>query len=177
MLALSAEKIADQVMAFVTAHIAWIEPIVFLLGMGESLIVVSFFIPSTILFIAIGGLYAAADGPLWQLCLAGAAGAFVGDVVSYAGGRYFKNDITKFSVVRKNRRVFARTRLFCQQWGSSGVIISKFMGMFRSIVPIVAGVLSMPAYRFIPASAVSCLIWATAFLSPGYGVSWFMGSG
>ncbi len=174
MIANAAETLKEQVLAFVHNHLAWIEPIVFALGFGESLVVVSFFIPSTVLFLAIGGLHAAADGTFWHVWLAGSVGAFLGDVVSYAIGRYFKNDISQLKTVRSYPGVYARTRLFCRTWGMLGVITSKFMGMFRPIVPVAAGAMAMPAPRFLLASALSCLIWAGAFLGPGYGLNWFM---
>ena len=164
----------DQVLEFVTQYVAWIEPIVFALGFGESLVVVSFFIPSTVLFLGIGGLYAAADGAFWPIWLAGASGAFCGDVVSYVVGRYFKNDISEFGPIRKYPEVYARTRITCRDWGSLAVITSKFMGMLRPIVPLVAGAMAMPVPRFLPASAISGLLWAGAFLAPGYGITWFV---
>ncbi len=165
----------DQVLEFATLHFAWIEPIVFALGFGESLVVVSFFIPSTVLFLGIGGLHAAADGTFWHLWLAGATGAFFGDIVSYVVGRYFKKDISQFKPVRQYPEIYARTRLICKKWGSLAIIGSKFMGMLRPIVPVAAGAMAMPAPRFVVASFVSGLLWAGAFLAPGYGFKWMMG--
>lgn len=167
-------SVKDQLLEFVTLHSAWMEPIVFALGLGESLIVVSFFIPSTFLFLAIGGLYAAADGVFWHIWLAGAGGAFVGDTVSYFIGRYFKKDIRQLRAMNTYQAVYAHTRLLCRQWGALAVITSKFMGMIRPIVPLAAGAMAMPLPKFLLASAFSCLIWAGAFLSPGFGFKWFM---
>jgi len=44
----------------------------------------------------------------------------------------------------------------------------------RPFVPMVAGAMRMPFPVFIAASAASCLAWAGAFLSPGYGIGFLL---
>ena len=84
--------LTDGTLAFVREHLELAGVIVFALGFAESIAFVSLFVPSTILFLGIGGVHAAAGGQYWHLWLAGASGAALGDCVSYAFGRVFKND-------------------------------------------------------------------------------------
>ena len=55
-----------------------------------------------------------------------------------------------------------------------GVVGSKFLGMMRPFVPVVAGATGMRWPLFLIASAISCLMWSGAFLGPGHGLVWFM---
>lgn len=161
--------IAD-VLAFVTEHIAYAEPIVFVLGLAESIVFVSLLVPSTALFLGIGGLHNAAGGQFVPLWLAASAGAFLGDVVSYSIGRYLREDVANVWPFTKKPEWYVLARSFFRRWGMAGVVGSKFFGMLRPFVPVVAGATSMPWPAFLVASAVSCLLWAAAFLGPGHGL-------
>jgi membrane protein DedA with SNARE-associated domain len=163
-----------QLIAFVGENIHLVEPLVFLLGFAESIVLVSLFVPSTILFLGIGGLHHAAGGAFVPLWLSAAAGAFAGDVLSYALGRYFRSDIAGVWPFSKKPEWYVMARGFFRTWGAPGIIGSKFLGMMRPFVPVVAGAASMRWLPFLLASAVSCLLWAGAFLGPGHGLGWFM---
>ena len=164
----------DTLLQLVREHLALAEPIVFALGFGESIALLSLFVPSTILFIAIGGLHHAAGGSFVTVWLAGSAGAFLGDLLSYALGRVYKRDIGTIWPFRKRPGLMERSRLFAERHGGWGVIASKFLGPLRPFVPVMAGAFAMPVIAFVVASAVSCLMWAAVFLSPGYGLSYVL---
>jgi membrane protein DedA with SNARE-associated domain len=69
-----------------------IEFVLFGLGFAESLVFVSFFVPASALFLAVAALEGAAGNPLFPILLAGSAGCFAGDMVSYFLGRRIKGD-------------------------------------------------------------------------------------
>ncbi len=165
----------DGVLALITEHIALAEPVVFLLGLAESIVFVSFFVPSTILFLAIGGLHHAAGGSFVPLWLSAAGGAFLGDVLSYTVGRYFRGEVANIWPFSKKPEWYVLARAFFRRWGMAGIVVSKFLGMMRPFVPVVAGAASMRWPLFLIASAVSCLMWAGVFLGPGYGVLTLLG--
>ena len=145
--------------------------LVFFLGFAESIALVSLFVPSSVLFLGIGAIHSAAGGEFWPIWIAGSAGAWVGDCVSYGLGRYFKDDATKVWPLRKFPDFIPKGQAICERWGVLGVIVGKFIGGLRPFIPVVAGMLSMPWTLFFPSSALSCLIWAGAFLAPGYGIT------
>ncbi len=169
-----AASIWERVIGFVAENMSLIEPLVFALGFAESIVLVSLFVPSTILFLAIGGLHQAAGGEFVSIWLAGAGGAFLGDILSYALGRYFRADIAGIWPFSRKPQWFVMARGFFQNWGAPGIIVSKFLGMMRPFVPVVAGATHMRWLPFLLASAVSCLVWAGAFLGPGHGLAWFV---
>jgi membrane protein DedA with SNARE-associated domain len=161
----------DAVLAFLRDNPHLTELIVFLLGFGEGIVLVSLFVPSTILFLAIGGMHSAAGGEFWPLWLAATAGACSGDCASYAVGRYFKGEVRSVWLMSKYPALLPKGRALVQRWGAFSIIGGKFLGGLRPFLPLVAGILGMPWALFLGASAVSSLIWAGAFLSSGYGIS------
>jgi membrane protein DedA with SNARE-associated domain len=166
--------ISSGVMTFVNENMALIGPIVFALGFAESIAFVSLLVPSTLLFLGIGGLHHAAGGSFWEVWLYGAAGAFIGDVLSYLVGRYFKDEMSGVWPFNRRPEWYLLARRYSDEYGSVGIIGSKFLGALRPFVPMVAGAMRMPFPVFIAASAASCLAWAGAFLSPGYGIGYLL---
>ena len=161
---------SDGVIAFVVAHLALAGPIVFLLGLGESIAGLSLLIPSTLLFLAIGGAHSAAGGSFWPMWMWGAAGALVGDVLSFLIGRVFRDDIGAVWPFRTRPQWYVLARVACRRWGVLAVVGTKFTAGLRPFIPVVAGAMRMSLGKFVPASALSCLIWAGVFLAPGYGL-------
>lgn len=161
---------AKSAIDMLRANSALAAPLCFALGFGESIAFISLFVPSTILFLGIGGVYSAAGGSFVEVWLAGAAGAFLGDIVSYAVGRYFKDDVDRVWPFTKTPALLPKSRALFERWGFLSIIVGKFIGGLRPFLPVVAGVSAMPWGSFLAASAVSCLIWAGAFLGPGFGL-------
>lgn len=164
----------DQALDLVRTHIGLAEPIVFLLGFAESIAFLSLFVPSSILFVGIGGMHSAAGGQFWTTCLAGGAGAFIGDIVSYLMGRYLKNEIGQIWPLSRRPEWYAGALGIFKQWGIFSILGGKFLGFARPFLPIVAGASHMSWPKFLFASAMSSLAWAGVFLAPGYGLSWLM---
>ena len=158
-------------MTFIHDHVAWTPFIVFALGFAESIALVSLFVPSTILFLAIGGLHSAAGGAFLPVWLAGASGAAIGDGVSYLAGRYFRDDAERIWPFSRMPGLLPKARAMFERWGFWSIIAGKFIGGLRPFVPVVAGMMEMPWLLFVLGSIVSSVIWAGVFLAPGYGLA------
>ncbi len=165
----------DQALELVREHLALAEPVTFLLGFAESIVFLSLFVPSSALFLGIGGVHSAAGGQFWTTWLAGASGAFLGDNLSFLLGRYFKNEIAQAWPLNRRPEWYAATVAIFRKWGIYSILGGKFLGFVRPFLPVVAGALHMGWPRFVFASAVSSLAWAGVFLAPGYGLAWFFG--
>lgn len=161
----------DAILALMRDNANFTELVVFLLAFGEGIALVSLFVPSTILFLGIGGMHGAAGGEFWPVWLAATAGACLGDCTSYALGRYFKADAYRVWPLCKYPELLPKGRALFQRWGTLSIIGGKFVGGLRPFLPVVAGMLDMSWALFLVASAVSSLIWAGVVLSPGYGIS------
>lgn len=158
----------EDVARLVREHETLIEVALFVLAFAESIIVVSVFVPSTLMFIVIGALEGAAGGVLAPLVVAGAAGAFLGDVVSFALGYYFRNDIGRLPGLRHRADIVARAHKLVGRWGVVAVMASKATGPLRPLVPMLAGASAMPWTAFVVASAVSSVLWSVMVLVPAY---------
>jgi membrane protein DedA with SNARE-associated domain len=169
------KKIYEQTLQFCRDNEALIEVALFVLGFAESLVVISFFVPASALFLVIAGLQEASGGAFWPILLAGGAGAFAGDVASYAAGRYFKDDLHRRWPFRDHPGWLEGARAFLDRWGILGIIAAKFVGPLRPLAPAVCGMLHMPLIPFLASSALSSLLWAFAFLAPSYYGLKFMG--
>lgn len=166
----------EALLEFVRNNEALIEIIVFLLGFAESLVFVSFFVPASVLFLAIAALQSASEAPIMPLVIAGTIGALVGDLVSYAIGWRVRHNVDRVWPFNRNPQLLFRTRKMFERQGALAIVVSKFVGPLRPIVPFVGGAMHMPLLTFTIASAVSSLAWSIVFLAPTYyGVSWLQG--
>ena len=170
-MSLSLQATWDAIIEIVREHVAWTPAIVFVLGFAESIAFVSLFIPSTVLFIVIGGLHSAAGGSFVEVWLAGAAGAAIGDVLSYMAGRWFRNDIERVWPFSRMPGLVPKARAMFERWGFWSMVAGKFIGGLRPFVPVVAGMMDMPWLLLVLGAVISSLLWAGVFLAPGYGIA------
>jgi membrane protein DedA with SNARE-associated domain len=171
---MSAVEWKDLALAFIQDHPHLVGLLVFLLGLGEGIALVSLFIPSSMLFLLIGSAHSAVGGSFWPIWLWGAAGACIGDLLSYGLGRYLKGDAARVWPISRYPYLIPRGEGLVEKWGPLSVIGGKFVGGLRPFIPVAAGMLGMPGTVFVAASSVSCLLWAGAFLAPGYGVTFLL---
>ena len=164
----------DSLLTFLNQYQYLVAPLVFTLGFAEGIALVSLFVPSTALFLAIGSAHAAVGGVFWPVWLAGSAGAVLGDAVSYGGGRYYKEGVLKVWPLSRHPALMHKAKGFIVRWGWASVLAGKFTGLARPFIPVFAGALLMPWPIFVCASIISSLMWAGVFLAPGYGMSWLM---
>lgn len=159
----------------IAAFLTWFETnqdltvaIVFLFGFAESIVLLAFLVPSSVVFAAIGATYAASGGSVELLWMYGALGAVLGDAVSFGMGRHFREDAKSVWPLNRYPALFARARSVFDRWGWFAIVASKFTFGLRPFVPVAAGIWEMPFRSFMAASLVSSVLWAGAALGSGY---------
>lgn len=162
-------EFAAWLLDFAKANADLAVPIAFALGFAESIVLLAWLVPSSVILVAIGGLQQAAGGEFWPPWLAASVGAFLGDMLSFAVGWHYRSEISQFSFLVQRPHWLSRTRAVLDRWGVQGIVASKFFGPLRSFIPIVAGAAHMKWRAFVPASALSCLIWGGVVVIPAYG--------
>ena len=160
--------LALQVVDFVRANEHWALPVVFILSFGESLAFVSVFLPATVALLGIGGLIGASGLSFFPICAAAALGATLGDWLSYWLGVTFKEPIGKIWPLSRYPDLLPRGHAFVERFGFYAIFLGRFFGPLRAIVPLVAGILTMPFWPFQLANVSSAIVWAVALMGAGY---------
>ena len=147
-------------------------PVCFFLGFGEGIPGLSLLLPSSALFVGIGAVHGTAGGSFLTTWIWASAGAALGDAVTYTIGRIFKDQATSMWPFSRRPDWLMQSRIVIRDWGALSVVAGKFLGFLRPFIPVVAGMFSMPLWKFVPASVLSSITWAGVFLGPGYGLAW-----
>lgn len=153
---------------FIRENSAWAGPILGLITFGESMVLIGAFFPATALMLVAGGLAAEGTVNIIELVVWCIAGAFFGDAVSYWLGRKLGPSAWRSPLLRNQRKLAARSRLFFRRWGVTSIYLCRFMGPVRAFVPLIAGITAMPHMRFQLANFGSAAIWVPVMLAPGY---------
>ena len=153
---------------FIQTHQAWAGPIIFLMTFGESMLIIGILLPATVLLMMSGGLVGSGTLPIAPILLWGMAGAVLGDALSYWLGKWLGPSILRLKMLKTHRRAVARARLLCYRYGFLAVLIGRFLGPMRSLIPTVAGVMKMSEKKFQLANVLSGILWVPALLAPGY---------
>ena len=161
----------QQIVEFVRAHEAWAAPVVFWLAFGESLAFISLLIPAWGALVAIGYLIGPSGIDFWPVWIAGSLGAACGDWLSYWVGIKIGPPVAHVWPLSRHPELLPRGERFMKRWGIPGIFIGRFFGPLRAAVPLVAGILAMPYWRFQFANFISAFVWAAVLLTLGDGVA------
>ncbi len=150
------------------AHLgAWGYGALFLIALVESLIIFGSFIPGSVGIIFAGFLAAHGYYNFGLLVLAAAAGGIIGDSVSYFVGtksaRFFKPGSRWL-----NEKNLERGKKFFSTYGDKSILLGRFTGPLRPIIPFIAGISHMDKRRFQAWNVGSAFVWVTFHLTLGY---------
>jgi membrane-associated protein len=143
--------------------------ILFLVLFCETGLVVMPFLPGDSLLFAAGTFAALGALDLYLLLMLLYVAPILGDSTNYWIGRLIGPKIFSRDDVRfLNRRHLDRTHEFYEKHGGTTVIIARFMPIFRTFAPFVAGIGKMNYLRFLSFSVVGTLLWISCFVLAGY---------
>ncbi|MXS81483.1 DedA family protein [Nitrosomonas sp. GH22] len=114
-----------------------------------------------------GALIALGAIEFWPTLLVAIAGAIIGDGVSYWLGHHYRERLRSVWPFRSHAQLLAQGESFFQRHGAMSVLLGRFIGPVRPIVPMVAGMLGMPPAHFYAVNVLSAVVWAPAYLLPG----------
>lgn len=134
----------------------------------ESLVLIGAFVPAVAILFSLGVAAGAAKVSIW-LCLASAfIGAVSGDTLSFLLGRHFHQPLMRRRPFSTHPHWIDKGERFFAQYGLFGIIIGRFFGPLRAVMPFIAGFLEMSITKFILIDLFSALAWAPFYLLPGY---------
>jgi len=157
--------------ALVQAYGIWIYAILFAVIFSETGFVVTPFLPGDSLLFVAGALAALGGMDIGLLIAALTIAAVLGNTVNYAIGRYFGPKVFQWENSRLfNKAALMKTHLFYEKHGGKTLVISRFLPLFRTFAPFVAGIGSMTYARFTLFNVIGALAWVVSLTFAGY---WF----
>ncbi len=157
------DSFVDTVLSLVKQGEGWAIPIAFLVAFGESLCFLSIVWPGWAILTGLAFLLAASGvgGPiLAATVIAAGLGGVVGYSLSYWVGWRFKDSITGVWPFTTHPTLLPKGQEFFDEHGLWSVFLGHFVGPVRAVIPVVAGMFSMPQIPFQIANVTSAFIWA-----------------
>ena len=141
--------------------------IVSVVACAESLAVVGLAVPGAAVMLTAGALIGAGALGFWSVFAWAVAGAVLGDGLSFWFGHHYRGRLRDMGPFRRHPEWLARAETFFHRHGGKSVLLGRFVGPVRPLVPVVAGSLGMRPVSFYGMNVLSALAWAPAYLLPG----------
>ena len=149
----------------------WIYGILFFIVFAETGFVVTPFLPGDSLLFVAGALAAIGEGGMDLLVLMGVltVAAVLGNTLNYQIGRFLGPKVFHWENSRFfNKDALVKTHAFYEKHGGKTLVISRFLPLFRTFAPFVAGIGSMTYARFTLFNLVGALAWVVSLCLAGY---------
>ncbi len=149
---------------------AWAYAVVFLLVILESVIFIGFFMPGETLLLFVGFLVAQDILPLdiKILLFLIALGATLGNIVSYYLGRFHFRPVMDTSLGQRWQGILHEGESFFEKHGGKSVFLARFTGVFRAVIPLIAGLSRMKWLPFLLWNIAGAVVWSFVFLLFGF---------
>ncbi|HNJ75723.1 MAG TPA: DedA family protein [Azospira sp.] len=149
----------------------WIYAILFVIVFSETGFVVTPFLPGDSLLFVAGALAALGGMDIFLLMGTLIAAAVMGNQVNYHIGRFIGPTVFQWDDSRFfNKAALKKTHAFYEKHGGKAVVISRFLPLFRTFVPFVAGVGTMGYATFTLFNIAGAALWVVSLSLVGY---WF----
>ncbi|MDH1338493.1 bifunctional DedA family/phosphatase PAP2 family protein [Ectopseudomonas oleovorans] len=158
----------DSMNTWLQASPQWLALAIFLVACLECLAIAGIIIPGTVLLFTLAALAGNGALELWQTLLLAYAGGLLGDAISYTLGRRFHQGIRRLPVLREHPEWLIGAENYFQRYGVISLLVGRYIGPLRPMLPLVAGMLDMPAVRFALVSMLAAAGWAVAYMLPGW---------
>lgn len=158
----------QSLLDWLTANPHWAGLAVFVVAMLESLLVIGVLVPGAIAMFGFGALIAVGTLDPWATYGWAVAGAIVGDGISFWIGYYFKDHLRQMWPLKNRPELLESGERFFRKHGGKSIVLGRFVGPIRAVIPTVAGIAGMSPVRFTVVNVISAVAWAPAYLLPGF---------
>jgi membrane protein DedA with SNARE-associated domain len=152
---------------YFAANPGWAITFVFLIAFGEALLIIGLFVPSTVALVSAGMLVGTGHLGFWEVFLATAVGAILGDQVSYWAGRWYGERLKTMWPLNRYPALVEKGEDFVRKHGGKSIAIGRFIPGVKAVVPGIVGMLGMNQPFFVFVNTTSGIVWAAAHVFPG----------
>ena len=162
------ENFVNATVDFIRQNQLWGPPIVAALAFGESVVILSFFVPGVGIIFALGAAAGVAGGisfwPLWSGVVIGAA---LGNLISWWIGVHYGHVFKEWKPIRERPQILAASEAAIKRWGVLAIFIGRFFGPLHGTVATLAAMGGLNAMAFHIANWLSAMVWAGVILYAG----------
>jgi membrane protein DedA with SNARE-associated domain len=159
---------ATQSWQWLLTHQHWLAGIIIGIAFVESFAVIGIIVPGVVLLAAAAFIAGAGALDLPTTLICAFIGAVFGDGISFLIGRYFHEHINNVWPFKQNRSWLKKGELFFEKYGLFSIVIGRFFGPIRPIMPLAAGTMHMSAVQFYVVNFLSAIAWAPTYILPGF---------
>ena len=147
----------------------WIYAILFTIIFSETGFVVTPFLPGDSLLFVAGALAALGGMDIGVLLAVLIAAAVLGNMLNYQIGRFLGPKVFHWENSRFfNKAALVKTHAFYEKHGGKTLVISRFLPLFRTFAPFVAGIGAMSYSRFTFFNLAGAISWVASLSLAGY---------
>jgi len=172
---MSSSWLADLV-AWLSLHPGWLSLALFVTAFLESLAIAGLLVPGVAILFAVAALAGKAGMPVLEPLLWAGLGAVAGDTLSFALGRRLQGRLTSVWPLCRYPALIAKGERFFHRHDGKSIMIGRFVGPVRPVMPLVAGALRMSWRRFLGFNIASAALWAPCYILPGFMAGSALGS-
>jgi membrane protein DedA with SNARE-associated domain/membrane-associated phospholipid phosphatase len=158
----------DALVAWIGAHPILAGAVIFLVAFCDAVVILGFAVPAAPILFAVGTLIGLGTIDATYAVLSAAAGAFCGDGISYLFGHHYGNRLRRMWPFSRHPEWIDQGEVFFRRHGLKGIVIARYVGAVRPLVPAIAGMLKMRPLRYALPSGFASITWALIFIAPGW---------
>ncbi|WP_343192273.1 DedA family protein [Buchnera aphidicola (Formosaphis micheliae)] len=133
----------------------------------ESFTLVGLFLPGIIMMTSLGTLIGHGYLNFYTSWIASMIGCLLGDWSSYYIGWRFKHWLLNLYLLKKYQMILTKIKKTLINHNILTILIGRFIGPTRPLIPMVCGMLKLPLKKFIFPSIIGCIIWPPIYFFPG----------
>ncbi|BCE03412.1 DedA family protein [Marinicellulosiphila megalodicopiae] len=141
---------------------------IMLSALAETIVGIGMFVPSFLIMVTLTTSAAMVGVPFVWVIVSAMTGAYAGDCFGYCLGRYFSSSIQTSRLFAKRQKWFTKVQHRYENQGLFFIVIARFFGPLRCIVPFISGSLRIHPRLFLPLAFFAVLAWAPFYTLPGY---------
>lgn len=159
----------DQYLNFlIQTYGAWVYGILFGIILIETGVAFISFLPSETVMFAIGALASRTSLEIVWLYGLLTLACVLGDSINYGLGKLIGPSLFSGHIRFFKKEYLERAHSFYQRYGDRLIFAARFLPIFRTFIPIVAGSVGLSYRRFLIFNSLGGIVWAAVFIFGGY---------